>query len=442
LLKRVDPDGTSTTYIGGIFEKKTDGTGTTITKYYGALGRNVAKRVRAPGQASNVAVSYVLADHLGSTVGMLDDNGALVSGSKTSYWPFGAVRSGGSALGDKLYTGQQKESDDGLGLYDYGARFYSTVLGRFAAVDPIVGSASDPQSWNGYSYVRNNPMSYVDPMGMDPAYDWVHSGSIGRERDTGCGPTCEALIALDSVGLHSADQVAAYQHEQLVAALMFLSAEASLTEQWTTSNSIANGGGSDCDTACQWMAASRAFDGTGQDVDWNAWVRWVTVAASRPAGENQDDVGALGLGALALASGSDYLKPGPNAGEGVPTLGNRRPTAEQQRAINAEGEAFGCHLCGASEPGTKSGNWVGDHMEPYAVGEPTTYYPSCLTCSRIQGGHAAAYSRTGDPNGPISPAVNSAGFAYGGGEGGIPGAGALPGNVVPADLNLLDDDFE
>jgi RHS repeat-associated protein len=190
---------------------------------------------------------------------MLDGNGALVSGSKTSYWPFGAVRSGGSALGDKLYTGQQKESDDGLGLYDYGARFYSTTLGRFAAVDPIIGSASDPQSWNAYSYVRNNPLSYVDPTGMDPASDWVHSGSIGQERDTGCGPTCEALIALDSVGLHSADEVAAYQHEQLVGALLLLSAEASLTEQWTTSNSIANGGGSDCDTACQWMAAARGY---------------------------------------------------------------------------------------------------------------------------------------------------------------------------------------
>ncbi len=26
----------------------------------------------------------------------------------------------------------------------------------------------DPQSWNGYSYVGNNPLNYRDPSGMDP----------------------------------------------------------------------------------------------------------------------------------------------------------------------------------------------------------------------------------------------------------------------------------
>jgi RHS repeat-associated protein len=66
------------------------------------------------------------------------------------------------------FTGQREELDDaaGLGLYNYKARFYSTVLGRFLSVDPLVGAGGDPQSWNAYTYVRNNPLRLVDPTGM------------------------------------------------------------------------------------------------------------------------------------------------------------------------------------------------------------------------------------------------------------------------------------
>jgi RHS repeat-associated protein len=39
---------------------------------------------------------------------------------------------------DKLYTGQQQEAGDpALGLYDYQARFYSTLLGRFVSANTV-----------------------------------------------------------------------------------------------------------------------------------------------------------------------------------------------------------------------------------------------------------------------------------------------------------------
>ncbi len=48
------------------------------------------------------------------------------------------------------------------------ARYYSSSLGRFMAVDP--GSKSidpeNPQSWNRYSYALNNPLRYIDPDGL------------------------------------------------------------------------------------------------------------------------------------------------------------------------------------------------------------------------------------------------------------------------------------
>jgi RHS repeat-associated protein len=53
------------------------------------------------------------------------------------------------------FTGQRFEK--GLGLYDYGARWYDPELGRFLQPDPVVPQPFDPQSLNRYSYVRNNP---------------------------------------------------------------------------------------------------------------------------------------------------------------------------------------------------------------------------------------------------------------------------------------------
>jgi RHS repeat-associated protein len=50
---------------------------------------------------------------------------------------------------------------------DFQGRYYGSALGRFTSPDPenAGASASDPQSWNAYSYVRNNPLGLVDPFG-------------------------------------------------------------------------------------------------------------------------------------------------------------------------------------------------------------------------------------------------------------------------------------
>ena len=51
----------------------------------------------------------------------------------------------------------------------FGARYYRADLGRFTTIDPVYTwpeNLADPQRWNRYSYVRNNPLSYTDPTGM------------------------------------------------------------------------------------------------------------------------------------------------------------------------------------------------------------------------------------------------------------------------------------
>jgi RHS repeat-associated protein len=65
---------------------------------------------------------------------------------------------------DQLYTGQELEAS--TGLYDFKARWYDPEAGRFMSVDPVVPAVWDPQSTNPYTYVLNNPVSFVDPTGM------------------------------------------------------------------------------------------------------------------------------------------------------------------------------------------------------------------------------------------------------------------------------------
>ncbi|MCP4536565.1 MAG: RHS repeat-associated core domain-containing protein [Chloroflexi bacterium] len=111
-------------------------------------------------------VQYLHADHLGSTSLATDENGVEAPGSHTLYYPYGEERwsaSGGTLTTDYGFTGQRRER--GIGLYDYNARFYDPVLGRFISADTIVPDPGNPQSLNRYSYVLGNPLRYIDPSG-------------------------------------------------------------------------------------------------------------------------------------------------------------------------------------------------------------------------------------------------------------------------------------
>ena len=59
-----------------------------------------------------------------------------------------------------MFTG--REYDEESGLYYYRARMYSSELGRFLQPDPI----SYYDSMNLYQYVKNNPVNWIDPMGL------------------------------------------------------------------------------------------------------------------------------------------------------------------------------------------------------------------------------------------------------------------------------------
>jgi RHS repeat-associated protein len=54
------------------------------------------------------------------------------------------------------------------GLDYFVHRYYSSVQGRFTSVDPLMLRTSifNPQRWDRYPYVLNNPLKYIDPIGL------------------------------------------------------------------------------------------------------------------------------------------------------------------------------------------------------------------------------------------------------------------------------------
>jgi len=155
--------------------------GQTTTYVYDAFGNLAAEY---GGQSTGCGTCYVTTDHLGSTR-LLTNSAGMVAG-RYDYEPFG-VEIGANYDGrttamsytsppdasNPKFTGQMRDFEtadaNGESFLDFfNARYYAGAQGRFQSPDPANAGAdpSNPQSWNGYSYVANNPLSYTDPSGM------------------------------------------------------------------------------------------------------------------------------------------------------------------------------------------------------------------------------------------------------------------------------------
>ena len=146
-------NGETTVYVGRYYEKNLT---TGVETLYLYLGEQlVAYEV-------DDNLRYLHRDHLGSTAVVTDVNGDVVF--ERTYDAWGNVRTAsGTADTDRLYTGQR--FDAATGLYYYNARYYDPTIGRFVSPDLLVPNAGDPQVWNRYAYVLNNPLRFTDPSG-------------------------------------------------------------------------------------------------------------------------------------------------------------------------------------------------------------------------------------------------------------------------------------
>jgi RHS repeat-associated protein len=136
------------------------GTGGVIANYVYAGGRMISRL------ASGV-VRYYLNDRL--SVRMMLDNSGSVAG-RQGHLPFGEEIGTSGEMDKKRFTSYERDSESGL---DYAVnREYTSAVGRFLQADPYraSGGATEPQSWNRYAYVHNNPTNAVDRMGLDLDY--------------------------------------------------------------------------------------------------------------------------------------------------------------------------------------------------------------------------------------------------------------------------------
>jgi RHS repeat-associated protein len=121
------------------------------------------------------------ADWLGSSRLQLTWNGAMYG--DRAYAPYGeAYAEAGTA--DRSFTGQTQDVIQGpTGMYDFLFRQYSPSQSRWIVPDPAGLAAVDltnPQTWNRYAYVGNNPLINVDRLGLKivPCSDGTDSGTI------------------------------------------------------------------------------------------------------------------------------------------------------------------------------------------------------------------------------------------------------------------------
>jgi RHS repeat-associated protein len=125
---------------------------------------------------------------------------------ETHYYPFGLSYEGpwlmNDAARDDAYKYNGKEWDETMGLYDYGARWYDPVLGRWGQVDPL---AAKYVTWSPYNYVLGNPMRLVDPDGrsVEATYKVDREGVITKVDDKqhydDQGNEVDLLVAGDQV---------------------------------------------------------------------------------------------------------------------------------------------------------------------------------------------------------------------------------------------------
>lgn len=110
-------------------------------------------------------VYWVHQDPVAKSQRLTDASGSVVSWIELDPWGGETGRSANSALQPKKYTSYER---DGNGGDEALMRRYEGRWNRFAQPDPADGSYdyADPQSFNRYAYVGNDPVNFVDPTGL------------------------------------------------------------------------------------------------------------------------------------------------------------------------------------------------------------------------------------------------------------------------------------
>lgn len=90
------------------------------------------------------------------------------------------------------FTGKERDTESGLDYF--GARYYASSMGRWVSPDPKAPNLKhlfNPQKWNKYNYVLNNPLSNIDPDGLEEITVQLRAYIMGDwGGDTVCSNCC------------------------------------------------------------------------------------------------------------------------------------------------------------------------------------------------------------------------------------------------------------
>jgi RHS repeat-associated protein len=186
-----------TYYLGDYYEREN---GTPVMYVY-AGDLRVAK-------VAGSSVYYYHKDRLQSSSVLTGANG--LSAESTQYMPFGHTRTPpGSSISNYKFTDQERDPE--TGLYNYDARHYDPVIGRFISADTLIQDSYDPQALNRYAYARNNPLKYVDPDGnifwvpaiigvaIGIGYDWIRSPAVANNPMSVGEPLADSPSILENI---------------------------------------------------------------------------------------------------------------------------------------------------------------------------------------------------------------------------------------------------
>jgi RHS repeat-associated protein len=171
-----DDPSTTTLYLPGTEVRRTRSTGAVAaTRYYSWAGQTCAMKTSGGG-----AITWLLGDHQGTqTVAVAAGPQTVTTRRQT---PYGQARGTVPTWPNpKGFVGGDR---DATGLTHLGAREYDATTGRFVSGDPIF-DAADPQSWTGYAYAGNSPVTSSDASGL-MREDTGGGGSTSGGSSEGC----------------------------------------------------------------------------------------------------------------------------------------------------------------------------------------------------------------------------------------------------------------
>jgi len=156
-------NGTTSYYLrssvlGGQVVAEMDGSGSWTRGYVYNGGSLLAVQ-------QNSTVYWMHEDPVTKSKRVTDGSGTVVSTIELDPWGGETTRSSNQAFQPKRFTTYERDADN---WDEAGARNYHAWWSRFAQPDPYDGSynPTDPQSFNRYAYVQNDPVNFVDPSGL------------------------------------------------------------------------------------------------------------------------------------------------------------------------------------------------------------------------------------------------------------------------------------